>query len=153
MAGSYPKFGLKGARIADLSWISGVWRGRVGDDYAEEYWSEPKGDSLLGMFRWIRAGAVKFYEIAAIEYEGDGVVLRFKHFDRGLIGWEEENASLELLLVYNQDREAAFIEVGKADPRWAVYKRTSDDVMVSYFTKNREPLGDPGVFEYRRRQI
>ncbi|WP_332307148.1 DUF6265 family protein [Stigmatella aurantiaca] len=42
---------------------------------------EPPGrDSMIGMFRAVKDGTAGFYELMAIEREGDGIVLRMLHF-------------------------------------------------------------------------
>jgi hypothetical protein len=46
---------------------------------------------MMGMFRLIKGGALAFYEFMTIEQEVDHLVLRIKHFDRGLIGWEKQD--------------------------------------------------------------
>ena len=55
------------APIESLDWIVGRW-------------AEPAGGTMVGMFRWLQAGAVRFYELLTVEPEGDGLVWRIKHF-------------------------------------------------------------------------
>lgn len=153
MSAAYPTEGLIDASPGDLAWMSGVWRGFNGDDLVEEYWSDLRGDALMGMFRWISGDRVKFYELAAIERCDAFVHLRIKHFNRGLVGWEEKDQALDLRLVYARNGEAAFMETQAVSPRWAVYKRESENRMLSYFTQqSKEPLAEPGVFDYVRQK-
>ncbi len=63
----FPEKGLAGASPADLSWLTGSWLGKNGQDPVEEYWSPLGGNSLMGMFRWVKDGTVSFYELEAIE--------------------------------------------------------------------------------------
>ena len=114
----FPLHGLAGQSPAALSWLTGSWRGRNGPDSVEEHWSPFEGDSLMGMFRWVRDGKVLFYELVAIESEGELVRMRIKHFDPGLIGWEEKDRAMEAVLVHLSGREAAFLELQGSDPRW-----------------------------------
>lgn len=148
--GGFPTQALRGARPDDLGWLAGTWVGHVGDDVVEEHWNPLRGGMLLGTFRWVREGRVRFYEIEAIEPEADGVVLRVKHFDPGLVGWEERDAPHEFVLVESDDRGAVFFERDKPDPRWAVYRRRGSEELAAYFTHGTEPDPDPGVFELRR---
>jgi hypothetical protein len=151
MTGRFPTEGLVGIGPADLGWLTGTWLGRNGDDAVEEHWSPLGGNTLVGMFRWVSAGRVRFYELLAIEQDGDLVRLRIKHFDPGLIGWEERDRAHEFLLVQLEGREAVFLEVGALEPRWAVYRLESPDRLVSYFASESAPVTDTGLFEYARR--
>jgi len=147
----YSRDGLQGARPADLGWLSGSWYADVNGDAVEEHWSPVRGDMLMAMFRWIRDDRVLFYEIEALEAEGDYVFLRVRHFDPGLIGWEEKNKPHEFLLVEHRAERLVFYELDRPNPRWAVYERRGPDEVVAYFTHESEPDPEPGVFHFERR--
>lgn len=79
------------ARIADLAWLEGSWRGDGITGPAEEVYSAPSGGQIVGHFRQLNAdGTVWFYEIMAIAPMGDSLVYRLKHFNADLSGWEEK---------------------------------------------------------------
>jgi hypothetical protein len=122
----------------------------VGADLVEEHWSPLRASTLMGMFRWVRGDRVRFYELEAIEPEGALVVLRVKHFDPGLVGWEERERPHEFVLVALDEDGLAFFERDKPDPRWAVYRRDGADRLRAYFTRGTDPEPDPGVFELVR---
>ncbi len=124
--------------------------GRNGEDQVEEHWSPLRGDTLMGMFRWVKDGKVRFYELLVIEQEGAAVRLRIKHFDPGLVGWEDRDRAHEFVLVHLKGREAVFLELDRPEARWAVYRREGEDRLVSYFTRANEPVTDTGMFEYAR---
>ena len=107
--GKYPRERLEGVQVGALAWLAGKWLGVVGKDPVEEYWTAPAGDSLLGMFRWLAGETVRFYEILVIEEEEDGLVMRIKHFDPGLKGWEEKEAAVNFDLVQVTEQEAIFL--------------------------------------------
>jgi hypothetical protein len=148
---SYSREGLKGASPADLAWLSGSWYAEIDGDAVEEHWSPLRGNMLMAMFRWVRDGSVLFYEIEALEAEGDCVFLRVRHFDPGLIGWEEKTKPHEFVLVEHGADRLVFYELEKPDPRWAVYERRGPDELVAYFTHDSEPDPEPGVFRFGRR--
>jgi uncharacterized protein DUF6265 len=52
------------APIEALAWIVGRWSGARGDDHFEEWWSEPAGGMMLGMFRLLHDGADDEYRYA-----------------------------------------------------------------------------------------
>ena len=148
---TYPENGLAGVSPADLSWLTGNWQGRIGQDAVEEHWSPLRANTLMGMFRWVKDGEVAFYELEAIEQEAAFVYLRIKHFYPKLVGWEEKDRAHEFLLVQLNDQGAVFLELDKPDARWAVYERKGADRLVAYFTRDNEPDTEPGVFEFVRR--
>jgi len=99
---------LKGAKISDLTFMSGHWRGELEGEVTDEHWAEPLGDSLMGVFRCAKSGKVTFYELMAIEQEEKGPVFKLKHFNRGLVGWEEKAEVWSYPLVELRDDYAAF---------------------------------------------
>lgn len=105
----------------------------------------------MGMFRWVRGEDVLFYEIEALEQEGDTVVLRVRHFDPGLVAWEEKETPHEFVLVQHDAERLVFFEQDKPDPRWAVYERRGPDDLAVYFTHGSEPDPEPGVFRFAHR--
>lgn len=145
-----PTVWLDDASPADLAWLTGNWAGLAGTASVEEYWAPLLANTLLGMFRWVENGAVRFYELEAIEQQGAHVFMRVKHFDPGLVGWEERDRAYELALVDVQDDGAIFLETGRPDPRWVVYRREGKDRLTIHFTRTGEPEPDPGVFELVR---
>jgi hypothetical protein len=144
----FPQQGVTGVSPAALSWLTGTWLGHNGQDLVEEHWSPLRGNTLMGMFRWVTAGQVRFYELLAIEQEGEEVFLRIKHFDSKLVGWEEKDRAHEFVLVHLQGQEAVFFELDRPEARWTVYRREGQERLVSYFTRENEPVTDTGMFEY-----
>jgi hypothetical protein len=145
-----PTHPLTGATPADLTWLTGHWHARLGDDHVEEHWSPLRANTLVATFRWVRDGAVRFYELEVLEQDGEHVYLRVKHFDPKLIEWEERDAPHEFVLVELDEQGAVFLEVDKPNPRWAVYRRRGSDHLTAYFTRGDDPDPEPGVFEFVR---
>jgi hypothetical protein len=42
------------ASIADLKWLAGHWTGPAFGGICDEIWSQPTGDSMVGMFRLVQ---------------------------------------------------------------------------------------------------
>ena len=79
------------ARIEELAWLAGEWRGAgLGGD-VEERWSSPSAGTMVGTFKLVAEdGTPAFYEFMTI-LEVDGTLeLRLKHFGPDLTGWEDE---------------------------------------------------------------
>ena len=66
------------------------------------------GSSMLGMFRFVKDGKVVFYELMTIAEENKSLVLKIKHFNPDLSGWEEKNISQNFPLVRMTPTEAFF---------------------------------------------
>ena len=81
---------VTGVTLADLSFITGLWRADWNGGEGEEHWSAASGDSMIGTFRFVKDGKGRFYELMLIEQMPDGPVLSLKHFNAGLIGWEDK---------------------------------------------------------------
>ncbi len=53
--------------FASLDWLTGTWLSENEGRILEEIWSAPRGDSLIGMNRTIKAGRTVFFEHLRIE--------------------------------------------------------------------------------------
>lgn len=87
------------ASIDDVSWLSGNWVAEAFGGLAEDIWSDPAGGAMVGMFRSVTGGEVNFYEIFTISETEKTLILRLKHFNADLTGWEEKNETQDFQLV------------------------------------------------------
>lgn len=124
--------------IEKLTWMQGTWvlaeqaggdGGHQRTQYFEETWSEPRGDSMAGMFRWLRNDDAWMYELMTIQQEGETLVFRLRHFDRALKPWETEGP-LTYPLKSISDNEVVFEDPQHDDPRRFVYARSGDKLTV-----------------------
>ena len=138
--------------VSDLSWLSGAWYGQVGDDLIEEHWSGPAVGTLMGMFRWIHEGQVRFYELLTIEPDGDQLLMRIKHFGPGLIGWEEKDQAVTLALVGLQTGEAIFYRLGSDEPLWLFYRLEDENTLVAFFEHDETGHKAEDEFRYQNQQ-
>jgi hypothetical protein len=131
------------ARSADLDWLAGAWQGPAFNGQADEIWSAPQAGSLVGMYRLVVGGQVKFYELMAIEEAEGSLVLRIKHFNPGLQGWEEKDRAVEFPLVA--------LEPGAAYFDGLTFRRISEDALDVHLRVGA-PDGSTQeyVFHYRR---
>ena len=78
------------ATLQDMTWFAGAWTGAGLGGICEEAWSQPAGGAMMGMFRLVKEGKVVFYEfLTLVELEGS-LLLKLKHFNPDLTGWEEK---------------------------------------------------------------
>lgn len=97
------------ASITDVSWIAGNWHGEVWGGVFEEIWSKPSAGSMMASFKFIQEDQVKFYELMTIAEDQGSLVLRLKHFDPQLKGWEEKDQSVDFKLV-RLTKDAVYFE-------------------------------------------
>jgi len=87
------------ATLADMKWLAGHWTAPAFGGVGEELWSPAQAGSMMGMYRLIRDGKPVFYELLTIVEEGGSLMLRLKHFNADLTGWEEKNKTIDFPLV------------------------------------------------------
>jgi hypothetical protein len=135
-------------RVEDLAWLSGRWMGCVGDEDVEEVWSLPMGGTMMGMFRWLRGGAPRFYEMIVLEPEQDGVRMRIRHFSPGpgLPSWEQDGA-MEFDLTEHRERRAVFAD-RRGKGLWLKYELDlAGQLTVCFETATGEPpVKEPFIF-------
>ena len=89
------------ASIADLAWLAGQWEGPgVGGAPAQESWSTAFGGTMAGTFvQQDGEGGIQFYEFIQIAEEAGSLVVRLKHFNADMTGWEEKGDFVSFPLI------------------------------------------------------
>lgn len=114
--------------LSQLEFISGMWTGELNGGKTDEHWSAPSGDNMMGIFRYVKNGKSVFFEMMLIEMTSSGPVLRLKHFNPGLIGWEEKDQVYSYPLV-GVNRNRAVFERPDKQTR-LIFNRTSEQTMT-----------------------
>jgi hypothetical protein len=149
----YPSTPLKTAKLDDLSWLAGDWHGEREGVCFDEQWSAPAGNTMMCMFRWIQGEQVRFYEFVIIEQEVEELILRIKHFNPGLIGWETKEESIAFTLVEMDEEKAVFIKQDAPDPLWLVYRLQNENTLIAGFENESEaskPSDEKFLFKRRK---
>lgn len=150
----YSTIGIPTATVDNLSWLAGNWCGDEEDIHFDEQWTTPSSHTMMGMFRWIQNDQVRFYEFMTIEQEAHGVVLRIKHFNPGLIGWEEKEVSVAFTLVQISEEQAVFVKQDAADPLWLIYRKVDENsLMASFESEGDAAKSSEGVFHFTRQSL
>lgn len=115
---SKPQTASPAASIDDIAWIAGHWQGSAKGGQFEETWNPPFAGTMVGMFKFAKNDQVEFYELLTIVEKDDSLLLRLKHFDKDLHGWEEKDKSVEFPLLSLNDTKATFdgLVFKKIDP-------------------------------------
>jgi hypothetical protein len=112
-----------------LAFLSGRWTNNSTEGKEEEYCSPTTGSSMVGTFRGVKDGKAVFYEFWNVEVENGNAVFKMKHFDRGLIGWEDKADAVRLALSVDHGQDVSF---SQPDDRLSLrYQRKGDELMCT----------------------
>ncbi len=132
------------ATLSDVEWIQGYWTGEALGGQVEEIWSEPLGESMMGSFKLVQEGQVKFYEIITISEIDNTLIMRLKHFDAQLKGWEEKEETVDFKLVKLAPDRIFFDGL--------TFERVSDKEMNVYVRFESGEEHSEGKFNYHRKE-
>ncbi len=98
------------ASLEQMDWLVGQWTGTgIGGAPAMESWLPPSGDTMVGTFVQETAeGGIHFTEHLYLMEEEGTLVLRLKHFNADLTGWEEKDGMLTFHLIAVENCAAYF---------------------------------------------
>lgn len=98
------------ASLEQMDWLVGQWSGEgIGGNRAMESWLPATGSVMVGTFIQQGAdGAIQFTEHLYLMEENGTLVLRLKHFNADLTGWEEKGDMLTFRLVAIEECAAYF---------------------------------------------
>ena len=130
------------ASLSDVYWIQGHWTGEALGGQVEEIWSPPLGESMMGSFKLVQDGKVKFYEIITISEVGQTLIMRLKHFDPNLKGWEEKDETVDFKLVK--------LSPGKVFFDGLTFERISENEMNVYVVIEMDGKKEEVTFSYHK---
>lgn len=131
------------ATIAEMEWFAGHWTGEAFGGVSEEIWSPPKDGAMMGMFRLVKGGKPMFYEFMAFVEENGSLMLRLKHFNANLTGWEEKNKTVDFPFVGKINGVIHFSGI-------AFRPEGKDGVTIYLATSNKEGQFNEEIFSYKR---
>jgi len=136
--------------LANLYWLTGTWVANVDGDYLEEIWSEPVGDTMMGVFRWVKGGKVWINEMVTITADPDGLVFRLRHFDRKMTAWEDKTKPFYYPAKHFGRNEIVFENPLRDHPRRITYRRVEDTLYVILNGPGANPKDDQDEFVFHR---
>lgn len=141
------------ATIQQVAFISGQWTGTLGDRHIEQHWMAPVGTSMVAAYRNVQGTEPKLYELLVIEQEGDGLMLRIKHFTPGpgLAGRQPQGESINHRLVKVEGQTAVFEGTGE-NPTRVTFSRKSANALDIIVGRARDGKIVDTVFAYRKVQ-
>ena len=134
--------GTPEATLSVLNFITGHWQGEAFGGITEEIWSPALGGSMMCVFKLVVEGNVLFYEICTITEEDNTLILRLKHFNRDLKGWEEKEETVDFRLVKVEKNRVYFDEF--------TFEKVNDNEMNIYVVIQNRDEENEVKFNYRR---
>lgn len=131
------------ANLNDISWLAGYWQGEAFGGTTEEIWSVPSAGSMMGSFKLIVDHQVSFYEFMTITEEKNSLLMKIKHFDWELLGWEEKDESVEFKLVEVLPNQVFFEGLS--------IQRVNENEIIIYVVIENEGKKSEVAFPYQRK--
>lgn len=134
--------------LNDLAFIAGTWKTTSEWGDMEEYWSKPMGNCMMCVYRCVKDGKIVFYELIVIEQTPSGPVMKLRHFNPGLVAWEEKDKPYEYPLMYLEADKARFERPDKKT--YITFHRTSPRTLkVILESQDKEGKWQEDVFDYK----
>jgi hypothetical protein len=70
-----PRFPASAPRVSDLSWLEGIWRGKIGGRDFEAHYTGANGGQVLSASKYTEAGKPAGFEFERFAQRGDTVML------------------------------------------------------------------------------
>jgi len=102
---------------------------------------------MVGTFRVLKDGDAVFYEFWVIEVEDGRAIFKMKHFDRGLLGWEEKADMVRLTLSVRNGQDVLF---SKSDGSLSLRYQRNGDELVSTLRRVKDGKTKEDVFHLHR---
>lgn len=142
---SEPDFTSPPAMIAEAGWLVGQWVGEgIGGAEAHESWLAPSGTTMVGTFVQETAdGGILFTEHMYLMEQDGSLVVKLKHFNPDLTGWEDKEGMVTFRLLAAEPCALYFS---------ALTYRCGDDgsLIVAVRMKSDKPEPVELVFRFRR---
>jgi hypothetical protein len=133
--------------LQPLAFLSGRWTSDSTEGQEEEYWSQATGRNMVGTFRVLKDGDAVFYEFSVIEVEDGRAIFKMKHFDRGLLGWEEKADMVRLTLSVRDGQDVLF---SKSDGSLSLRYQRNGDELISTLRRVKDGKTKEDVFRLHR---
>ena len=129
--------------LTDLAWLAGVWTGPgIDGQPAFESYSPPAAGQIVGHFTQSGSDGPQFHELITFVQQGPTLVLRLKHFNPNLEGWETKDAASAV----------EFPLIGREGDSWffdgLTIEKEGEDAMTVAVRVSQ--AGDELLFPYKR---
>ena len=124
------------AKVADLAWMTGHYKGDFGAGTLHENWANPAGGAIAALVRISEGDANTMIELIVIEEEGDSLTLRLKQWQPGMKPLADGFEVMELVEV--GDQKVVFRGTGDGGIERLGYSLAGDRFTISLKTAQGE---------------
>jgi hypothetical protein len=137
-------------KVNDLAFLTGSWRTDVWGGTGEEIWTKPESGNMIALWRFMKGGKLVFTEHVSLEEDAErGPVLRLKHFNPGMKGWEEKDESLTFYVEKFDTGDVHFAH--EKDGRQVTLRyRAAGDALECTLVRTAGEKRDETVFRFTR---
>lgn len=129
--------------LSRLGWLIGHWQGEALGGVCQEVWSPPLGDSMVGAFKLVKNDSTVFYELMTIIEANESLILKLKHFNSDLTGWEEKDEAASYPLVEMKTESVYFSGL-------TMEKVSADSLNVYVGMRQKDGRLSELIFRYHR---
>ena len=128
--------------LDDVSWLVGSWAGDAFGGTFEDVWNPASLGTMVGMFKVMGDGEVRFYELTLLAEEEGSLVLKVKHFSADFTAWEDKEDYVTFRLVRVEPDAVHFSGLS--------FYRISDDEIHTYLVLHNDERVWEEKLVYRR---
>jgi hypothetical protein len=130
------------AAIEDIAWLAGNWEGEGLGGQSFETISPSVAGQMAGHFQQVSNGALQFYELCQFVPKDGSLMMRLKHFNADLTGWEEKGVTVDFPLVAIEKDAVYFDEL--------TMRRVGEDGLETYVMIESAGEVKEAVFRFKR---
>lgn len=132
------------ASAADMDWMAGAWSGEAFGGSVKEIWAKPEGGAMMGTFSLVSSkNKPVFYEFMLFSVENGNLVLRLKHFNPDMVGWEEKDKFVTFRFI-KRDRDRFYFQ-------GLTYEKAGDNGLNIYLAlRQKDKTYKEEIFKLKR---
>ena len=116
--------------LADFAWLVGRWQGAWGPRVAQQVWTAPKADLMLGTFQLSENDKTLVVELSSLPEDANGIKLYLRHFTPSLVAWEKTGPTV-LNLASANPRTIVFDNPVDGQPKREILTRVDADTYIA----------------------
>jgi hypothetical protein len=127
--------------IDRVAWLQGCWESASPERTVEEHWMSPRGRSMIGVGRTVRADRLVEYELVVLREDG------------GQLAYEAHPSGQRSAVFLSRtvgDAEVLFENPTHDFPQRVGYRRDGPDALLAWIEGTRNGQARRVEFEYRR---
>lgn len=136
-------FAASAATIGQIGWLQGRWLMDIPGGVVEEVWLAPRGNSMIGVSRTVRADTLYGFETIIVRETDQGLVLEARPSSQPPGTFHSVTVGDSLVVFENPAHDF---------PQRITYRRVSNDSLSAWIEGNYEGEEARVDFGYRRAQ-